>query len=434
VNPERVKTSTSLLARKENLMQVVLKPMAPRDTYLALDEAFFAPAPAASQPSAKDMPLEAIRGVAAISVVLWHAMLGFFPEKSGFFPQFPDSSSLAGEPWFGLVYGTAAITLFFVLSGYVLTRRYFETHDGGIILRGILKRWPRLAGPVLIVVMASWSLFALHAYAHVEAAAITKSPWLSHFANVSDKPFTPGFFDAINQGVFATFFYGESYYDSSLWTMRYEFGGSFIAFGAALALGLFRGVSQYAAACALGVLLIFLNANGPAFSPFVVGVGLAYFLPHETKWPPFAPFAAIALAIYLFGFSGKSLGAYGFFPPALGGAVSNFHILASLLLISAVEHGPQSLRRWLSGRVCAFLGALSFPIYLVHVLVICSAGSAAIVWANGAGWSLEAARGLGVAVTLPLAVLAALPLIAFNTYWVGAVNRFVARMVMSRPA
>lgn len=414
-------------------MQPALKPMAPRESYLALGEAFSPPAPAA-KPASKDVPLEAIRGVAAISVVLWHSMLGFFPEKSGEFAQFPVSASFAGEPWFGLVYGTAAITLFFVLSGYVLTRRYFDTYDGGIILRGIVKRWPRLAGPVLAVVMASYALFAVHAYFHVEAAEITKSPWLAHFGNLSDKPFAPGFLGALNEGVFATFFRGEFHYDSSLWTMRYEFGGSFIAFGAALALGLFRGVSRYVAACALGVLLIFLNFNGAAYAPFVVGVGLAYFLPSEAKWPPPAAYVAVALAIYLFGFSGKSLGVYAFMPESLGGAVSNFHMLASLLLISAVEHGPRGLRRALSGRVSAFLGALSFPIYLTHVLALCSAGSAALIWANAAGWSGDAARGLAVAVTLALSALTALPLIAFNAHWVGGVNRLVARVVAGNRA
>jgi peptidoglycan/LPS O-acetylase OafA/YrhL len=415
-------------------MHAALKPMAPRESYSALGEAFTAPVAVLPKPTTKDIPLEAIRGVAAISVVLWHSMLGFFPEKSGFFPQFPVSESFVGAPGFGLVYGTPAITLFFVLSGYVLTRRYFETQDGGLILRGILKRWPRLAGPVLIVVMASYALFTLHGYSHLAAAQITKSPWLAHFANVSDTPFTPGFFDALNQGVFATFFRGDSYYDSSLWTMRYEFGGSFLAFGAALALGLFRGVSKYVAASALGVLLIFLNANGAAYSPFVIGVGLAYFLPLRAKWPPLAAHGAIALAIYLFGFSGKCLGVYGFMPPALGGAESNFHILASLLLISAVEHGPIGLRRLLSGRAPAFLGALSFPIYLVHVLVIGSAGSAALVAAYGAGWGLDAARLLGVAITLALSGLTALPLIAFNAYWVGVVNRGVAKLVASDTA
>jgi len=426
-----------VLGRRKR-MQPVRKPATPRESQRAPSQAFSGLEQAAptEKPAGKDVPLEAIRGVAAISVVSWHSMLGFFPEKSGEFPRFPDSGAIVGQAWFGLISGAAAIVLFFVLSGYVLTRRYFDTWDGGIILRGVLKRWPRLAGPVLVVIMASWALFALHGYNYVAAAEITKSPWLASFANASDKPFTPGFFDALNQGVFATFFRGEAYYDSSLWTMRYEFGGSFIAFGAALALGLFRGASKYLAAAALGILVIFLNFNSYVYTPFAVGVGLAYFLPKAdagTTWPALAAFGAVALAIYLFGFSGKSVGAYAIFPNSLGGAATNFHIIASLLLISAVEHGPRGLRSALSGRVSAFLGALSFPIYLVHVLVLCSAGSAALLWANASGWSAEDARGLAIAVTISLSALAALPLVMFNERWVGVVNKIVGQVVATRP-
>jgi peptidoglycan/LPS O-acetylase OafA/YrhL len=29
----------------------------------------------------KDIPLEALRGLAAITVLLWHTMLGFFPQR-----------------------------------------------------------------------------------------------------------------------------------------------------------------------------------------------------------------------------------------------------------------------------------------------------------------------------------------------------------------
>src|ERR1700728_2842757 len=107
--------------------------------------------------SKKDLPLEALRGLAAIAVLLWHSMLGFFPQWSGIFPdRWPPEAALSGQVWYGLIYGTAAVTLFFVLSGFVLTRRFLMNGDQQIILRGAIKRWPRLAGPVLVTVLASW--------------------------------------------------------------------------------------------------------------------------------------------------------------------------------------------------------------------------------------------------------------------------------------
>jgi hypothetical protein len=46
----------------------------------------------------------------------------------------------------------------------------------------------------------------------------------------------PSFWDAFSQGAFYTFFRGDAYYDSSLWSMRYELIGSLLAFGLALML------------------------------------------------------------------------------------------------------------------------------------------------------------------------------------------------------
>ena len=136
----------------------------------------------------------------------------------------------------GLVNGPAAVTFFFVLSGFVLTRRYFKTGDVTIIARSAVKRWPRLAGPVLLTVLASWALFAAGLYCFQNAAGIIGSPWLEKFAFAYDTPFIPSFRDALEQGAFFTLFRGDCYYDSSLWTMRYELIGSFMAFGLALLL------------------------------------------------------------------------------------------------------------------------------------------------------------------------------------------------------
>lgn len=91
----------------------------------------------------KELPLEAIRGIAALVVVIWHVCFGFFPDITGIYHT---SHSLQGNPLFVFMNGPAAVQLFFVLSAYVLTRRYFEIGDNRLLLRGALK-----PGPVLWV-------------------------------------------------------------------------------------------------------------------------------------------------------------------------------------------------------------------------------------------------------------------------------------------
>jgi peptidoglycan/LPS O-acetylase OafA/YrhL len=383
----------------------------------------------APRPADKDVPLEAIRGVAALSVVVWHSLLGFYPELSGQFPRMDPSRSLAGEAWFGLIHGSAAITLFFVLSAYVLTRKYFATLDNRLLQRGAVKRWPRLVGPVFVAVMASWALFALGAYCHEGAARLTSSPWLATFGNAT--PFHLGFADAMRQGLFSVFFVGDSYYDSSLWTMRFEFYGSLLAFATAAGIGALRSATGVFAALAL--LGLAFGWASEAYLPFVVGAGLAWALPRrDGAGRPWMAATGIALAIYAFGYSGKSLGAFAWFPASLAGHAGYVHVVGGVALIAAVELGGSGLRARLSGGVCEFLGRLSFPVYLVHVPVLCSLGCAVLLGLCSAGVAFEAARATAMAVTFAASVAAALPLMAFNDRWTAWVNAGTAKILGKR--
>src|SRR5690606_12773670 len=69
--------------------------------------------------------LEALRGIASVIVLVHHALLGFAPGLHGLLQ--PDSPhALFGTPAFSLINGGAAVVLFFVLSGFVLTFRALE--------------------------------------------------------------------------------------------------------------------------------------------------------------------------------------------------------------------------------------------------------------------------------------------------------------------
>ena len=93
----------------------------------------------------KDIPLEALRGVASLVVVVAHVCGGFFPLSGG---------ADRGTPLFVFMNGRAAIQLFFVLSAYVLTRRYFELGDNRILLNSDLRKsLAAFAGPHYVFVV-----------------------------------------------------------------------------------------------------------------------------------------------------------------------------------------------------------------------------------------------------------------------------------------
>jgi len=86
------------------------------------------------------MELEGLRVIAAIVVVLYHAALIFYP---GYFygvgtPWAPVQNmfledNLYQNPLSGLLSGTFAVGIFFVLSGFVLSIGFFQKKDINII-------------------------------------------------------------------------------------------------------------------------------------------------------------------------------------------------------------------------------------------------------------------------------------------------------------
>ena len=280
------------------------------------------PGPALTPTARKDESLEAMRGLAALVVVFWHLLLGFDPERSGALPQFPHPLSWIGDPWFGLFNGAAAVGFFFVLSGFVLTRRSLQASDPASLARGALKRWPRLAGTVGLTCLISWALFPLGLYRNTEAGAVTRSFWLSHFGVGLPGPvLVPNVWNAMWQGVYSTFITGAATYNSSLWTMRLEFAGSFVAFG--LALALLHLPSRGARTALLVTAGIAYFGIDPWLVTFPLGVTLASLAASQRR-PALPPWSRPALAAAAYAaacYSGNSalgrwsLGQFGFVVP-----------------------------------------------------------------------------------------------------------------------
>lgn len=217
----------------------------------------------------KNIPLEGIRGLAAVSVLVWHLYLGFFPNLVVF-----------DQLWFGLLNGPAAVELFFVLSAYVLTRRYLLTGNSELLEKAAIKRWPRLAGPVILITILSWLLFRFDAYFYYEAGRQIGSPFLQTFAHSfkgdpSSGPPAIGLGQLIYHAGYLTFFEGAATYNQVLWTMRYELFGSFVAFGLALLLGPRMRGGWLAKFFLCGLAIIACRSFGAIYVTFPAGVALA---------------------------------------------------------------------------------------------------------------------------------------------------------------
>jgi peptidoglycan/LPS O-acetylase OafA/YrhL len=343
--------------------------------------------------------LEALRGWAAMTVVFGHCLFGFGVTQV---PLVPDFALRV------LVNAHFAVIFFFTLSGFVLTRRYFADLDENYLVAASIKRWPRLALLTLVACLISWALRSFDLYWCREAGGISNSLWLSQFALFdAPAPYKPDLATALSQGAFTTFLFGKSSYDPSMWTMQYEFYGSFIAFSLAYAIGRRGRLASY------GIGLVTLAAAypiAPYLACFVAGTLLAGAIRRQA--PVLLHWLAWLLLICAIALPGMNFQIVG---PEDSPSQLVLYTACSLLAVSAISLAPSP--PYLTGRVSSFLGRISFPLYLIHFLVLCSLGSFIFVIVPR-----PYATAAATFATIAASVLISIPLAEIDRLWLSRLN------------
>ena len=231
---------------------------------------------ATARTDSKLVQLEALRGLAAFIVVAWHFLWAFDPARIGIVDGFDPSSALLGSVGFASIDGPAAVTLFFVLSGFVLPLGFFRSGRTELVVRATAKRWLRLVCLVMLAVLLSWLLFRFGLYRHREAAQLSQSAWLGTFGGSHPwQGFTPSLFGAVLEGSLLAFLREPDMYDPVLWTMHHEFLGSFVTFFLAVTLWRARPA---VAIWLLATAAVVVHFTDPYLFAFVAGTGLAWLM------------------------------------------------------------------------------------------------------------------------------------------------------------
>lgn len=332
--------------------------------------------------------LDGLRGLAAVGVMVIHFVVSFYPAlftakaEQVHLPNGVEVA-IAKSLWTVFYPGNLAVPIFFVLSAYVLSYRFFIYKELAIVRSGAYRRYLRLALVVLASMLMSWFLMRFQLNYNDKAAVLT------HSESILGACFRhePSFLGAVYQGLWDCFTIGGSIsYNPVLWTMNYEMIASYIVYGF---LALFGQSRQRGLVYAV-LLVAFIKSY---FFAFILGlifsdmyysdwgkkgrelfwrnqwlswlcIGIGYFLGayFEDKRNPWSVIMDIE------GLRTWGMDLYAF-----------YHVWGAAFVFIGCLYN-QWMRKVLSHGICRFLGRISFSLYIVHFLLISSLGSYLFLW------------------------------------------------------
>jgi peptidoglycan/LPS O-acetylase OafA/YrhL len=389
-----------------------------------------------TQSGRKLVPLEGLRGIAALVVVIYHLVLGFTAKGVGVVPHGHGTLDTLLQFALGLLNGGAAVAVFFVLSGFILSLPFARDRRPSRVAVTMLKRWPRLAGLSCVACLLAFVLIRWSGHNYEVAADIIGAGWMATHGNAPIVPEHLTWWGALREGLVGVFTRGEVRFDSPLWTMRIELFCSFAVFLAAPMLFAIRSWGLRLALVGLGFYVSGTQFPATYLADFLVGIVLAMLFAEE-RLPDIPNLAALplgVLAVYLFSFTyEQNLRIHAplkaLLPP---GDTGHFVWDAGAVTTIVLLLGNPLLRRIFSKRWAVWLGLLSFPIYLVHGPIMLSVGATSFL--SGLAWLTPQDSALMAAcVSIALTLACALPLVWVDKTWTGFLSR-ATRVFIARPA
>ncbi|HXT85225.1 MAG TPA: acyltransferase [Verrucomicrobiae bacterium] len=324
--------------------------------------------------------LDGLRGIAALLVVFNHYALSFYPAAfSKSLGEFHTKSHLEtiffNTPLAILVNGSFAVCLFVLLSGFVLSIKYFQNRDIPHLQKSAVLRYFRLLPPILFCNLLAFFILLNNFNFNQQVSMITKSDWWLK----AIWTFEPNIFDALSQSFFGMFFLNyPATYDPPLYIMPLFFLGALITVAILALFGNLRKryyvyllliilLSQsYLYLFILGLFLcdIFINNKIPKYlySKVVIFImlSLGIFL---GSYPLGASSDQLNNTIYAFLPTNQTLTSLGL-----------YHVLGATLIILCLLTS-QVFQKILATKVFLFLGRVSYSVYVLHVIILCSFSS-----------------------------------------------------------
>lgn len=355
--------------------------------------------------------LDGLRAILAIMVIFEHLMQTFHPTAMLFeIAYISDLGFSEGWALFTplsiLFSGDIAVSIFLVLSGFVIA----HSLSSKSILSGVgffgfvVNRYIRFAFPILAVLLAVWMAWKcdLILIAEYSKEYVAVKPLINVYQPIET------FSGLLNYALYqATFLFNAQYYPV-LWTVSVELFGSLLVFGL-VCLRRLKDKGQVGVGIyyfVFAVLAYYLS--GHLFITFLVGVACLDII--QSKAAKLLQFKAskivlLVICAVLFAYSprGGNTHPLSVFEFGYHAEIHQYIVFAwgagawLLLLLTSC-----TLKNIFNNRLLIWMGHRSFGMYLIHSLVISTAG---IFVYQHVGYGSEAASFLAAVATIAITLL-----------------------------
>jgi len=311
--------------------------------------------------------LDGLRGIAALIVVFHHFVLLLYPQLNYGDETDYMATKIATLPLNILYNGDFAVCLFFVLSGYVLSYKYLLKNDPVILIGYAAKRYFRL-----MPLIAS-SVIVIYILSRFDLLPIQKLNDKLHLGDWLLSMFKgdPFFLAMLKNIFYGILFFGDNSYNPVVWSMKIEFIGSMFLFVLLLlnhkiklkwilmlitfVFAFYFGWYYYIAFL-FGYVICYLDVNN-----FLrINNGLIKFI---------LLLVAIIACSFPAAWQYWNSSIYAFMIIDGIDLYAFYHVLGSgILLMLITQYKPA--QNFFSLKPVLFLGKISFPMYLFHLIVI----------------------------------------------------------------
>lgn len=318
--------------------------------------------------------IDGFRGLATLVVLFNHFAGLFYPTMFSYSADKAHASMelfFSTTPLFALINGQGAVIIFFMLSGYLLSCKYFIKKDRDILISTAIRRYFRLLPPCLLSILVGYLLIK---YSLTSADQVYSEYILWKF--------NPSLSDAIREGFYGIFTGTSSSYNIALWTIAYEIKGTYLVLAILSLLGNYR--KRY-----IVYFLSILIFRNSFFAAFIIGLLLSdlkinkeHILKSINK--PLINvvllLAGLMLTIYPVTFTNHNY-MYGIMQKLSGNNELVYRIIGASMIFLVVLNSAL-IQRFLNLRALTKIGEVSFSIYVIHLAIMGSISSSLFLYIN----------------------------------------------------